>query len=318
MKIVILDSYVANPGDLSWDGLGRLGELTLYDRTPAGKTLERMKGAQAVLTNKTVINREIIEKSPELRYIGVLATGFNIVDTAAAAEHGVTVCNVPAYSTESVAQHVFALLLECCSHVGEYSASVRAGDWARCADFSYSLSPITELSGKTLGVVGFGAIGSRVAEIGAAFGMKVLGYSRHFDLSRETERIKYAPLERLLAESDVVTLHCPATPETTGLINESTLEKMKKGAILINTARGALIEEEAVAKALRSGRLSFAAMDVMAREPVAPDDPLVPLENCIVTPHVAWAPREARVRLLDITVSNLSAFIAGKPQNKVN
>ena len=314
MKIVILDGYTENPGDLSWDAMAALGDLIVYDRTPTeAEAIERIGDAEIIITNKTPITRSLLEACPSVRYVGALSTGYNIIDGIAARERGIPVTNIPAYSTDSVAQLTFALLLEICHHVGDHDRSVHAGDWAACKDFTYWLTPLMELKGKTMGIIGFGSIGQAVAKIAAAFGMRVLAYSRTVKPGAE-----FVALEELLAQSDVVSLHCPLFPETTELICRRTIEKMKDGAILINTGRGALINEQDVADSLNSGKLYAAAMDVVSVEPISPNNPLLHAKNCILTPHIAWAPKEARQRLMDIAVGNVQAFLDGTPRNVVN
>ncbi len=312
MKIVVLDGYTANPGDVSWDELAALGELTVHDRTPAPEIRARIGDAEIVLTNKTPLTRETLAACPKLRFVGVLATGYNIVDAAAAKELGIPVANVPAYSTPSVAQLTFALLLEVCHRVGHHSQAVHQGRWTRSTDFCFWEYPLIELAGKTLGLIGYGRIGKAVAEIARALGMRVLVYTPH---SRGPENV---PLQALLAESDVISLHCPLTAENQGMIDRNTLSQMKDGVILINTARGALINEQDLREALQSGKVYAAALDVAATEPIPADSPLLGLDNCLITPHIAWAPKEARIRLLQITAENVRAFVAGKPQNIVN
>ena len=321
MKIVILDGYTENPGDLSWQGLEALGELVVYDRTPLddrAEILRRARGAEAVLTNKTPLDGETLRAlaADGLTYVGVLATGYNVVDIAAARELGIPVCNVPAYGTAAVAQFAMALLLELCHHVGDHSRSVKAGDWSRCPDFCYWNTPLVELAGKTFGVVGYGRIGRATAKLAAALGMRVLACDSHSVGMDEVARL--VPLEELLAESDVVSLHCPLFPETENLIREETLAQMKDGAFLLNTSRGPLVDEQALAAALRSGKLAGAALDVLRVEPPPPGSPLLALDNCLITPHIAWAPRESRQRLMNVAVDNLRAFLAGEPQNVVN
>ena len=319
MKIVILDGYTENPGDLSWDGFSAFGETAVYDRTEGGEaeTVARIRGAEIVLTNKTPITRAVIEQSPDLRYIGVLATGYNIVDTNAAAERGIPVTNAPSYATGATAQYAIALLLEICSRAGAHDAAVHAGRWAGSADFSFTVAPLTELEGKTIGIIGFGRIGRAVGTIAKAMGMRVLAHSPH---ERPEGRAigEYVPLDTLLAESDVVSLHCPLFPGTERIINRETLGKMKDGAILINNGRGGLLDEAAVAAALESGKLAAAGVDVLSTEPPAPDNPLLHAKNCVITPHVSWAAKESRARLMDISVENVAAFLAGRPQNVVN
>ena len=312
MKIVVLDGYAANPGDLSWEPLQQLGELTVYDRTPAAQTRERMAGADMVLTNKTVITRELMAACPTVKYIGVLATGYNVVDVAAARELGVTVSNIPAYSTDSVAQMVFALLLEICHNVGHHSNAVHTGRWSSNADFCFWDSPLMELAGKTMGIVGYGRIGKKVAEIARCFGMNVIAWTR---TPRDPECVS---LDELLEKSDVISLHCPLFPETKNLINKDTIAKMKDGAIIINTSRGPVINDQDVADALKSGKLYAAAADVATIEPIPADNPLLGVKNMYFTPHIAWATYEARVRLMNIAVDNVKAFQAGAPINVVS
>ncbi len=318
MKIVILDGYTENPGDLSWEGLEALGELTVYDRTPADKIVERIGDAEIVFSNKTPLSAETLAACPNVRFIGLLATGYNVVDIDYARERGIPVCNVPGYSTSSVAQHVFALLLEITSHVGNHSESVHAGEWASCADFCYWNYPLIELSGKTMGIVGYGSIGKAVAKIAVAFGMKVLVCATHVDPSQETDSIRYASRDEIFANADIISFHCPLFPDTQGMVNKDSIAGMKNGVILINTARGPIVVEEDVAAAVKSGKIHAYAADVVSVEPIRADNPLLGVENVILTPHIAWAPKESRQRLMDITVSNLRAFLAGKPENVVN
>ena len=317
MKIVILDGYTENPGDLSWAGFEALGQVTVYDRTPAAEILARAKGAEILLTNKTPLSAETLAAlAPELRYIGVLATGYNVVDTAAARAQGVPVCNIPTYGTTAVAQFVMALLLELCHHVGDHSRSVKAGDWSRCPDFCYWNSPLIELAGKTFGVIGYGRIGRAAARLAAAFGMEVLACDTHASGSDDTARL--VPLEELLEKSDVISLHCPLFESNRGMINRESIARMKDGVLLINTSRGPLIDEAALAEALHSGKVAGAGLDVLETEPARPENPLLAEPNCLITPHIAWAPKESRQRLMDIAVDNLSAWLAGRPQNVVN
>ncbi len=317
MKIVILDGHTENPGDLSWDGFAGLGELTVYDRTRPDQTVERIGTAEIVITNKTVLDRAVLDACPAVRYIGVLATGYNVVDLKAAAERGIPVCNIPSYGTDAVAQYTFALLLECCHHVGHHARTVREGRWSSCPDFCYWDYPLLELAGKTMGFVGFGRIGQRTAEIARAFGMKTVAYNRS-QSDRGRRLADYLPLEELLAVSDVVSLHCPLFPETEGIINEKTLSLCKDGVILLNTARGPLVREADLARALERGKVGYYAADVASVEPIPSDSPLLTAPNCLVTPHIAWASRESRERLMTIAVENLRAFLCGKPQNQVN
>lgn len=317
LKIVVLDGYTLNPGDLSWERLEELGELDLYDRTPKDKILERIGSAEIVFTNKTPLGRDVFEKLPGLKYIGVLATGFNVVDVDVAKEFGITVTNVPDYGTMAVAQFTFALLLELCHHVWEHNLAVRSGEWSRSADFCFYKYPLIGLEGKTLGIIGFGRIGRAVANIARAFGMNVLAYGRNKNTIAESG-IRFAEFDELLAESDVITLHCPLTESTRGMINKNTISRMKDGAMLINTARGPIINEADLAEALNNGKLAGAAVDVVSREPIREDNPLLRAKNCIITPHIAWAPKETRERLMKIAVENLRSFLDGNPVNVVN
>ena len=316
MRIVVLDGYALNPGDLSWGELEALGDCTVHDRTPPGQVVERARGAGAVLINKVALTRAVLAALPELRYVGVLATGYNVVDVAAARERGVVVTNVPAYGTASVAQMVFAHLLELTHNVGLHAQSVRRGDWTRCPDFCYWLRPPVELAGMTMGIVGFGRIGRQVAGAALAFGMKVLAYDALPGGS--VPGVEMADLDRLFRESDVVTLHCPLTPETQGLVDARRLALMKPTAFLINTSRGPVVDEPALAQALNSGKLAGAGVDVLGVEPPPPDSPLPAAANCNVTPHIAWASQAARRRLLSVAVGNLRAFQAGSPVNVVS
>jgi glycerate dehydrogenase len=316
MKIVILDGYAANPGDLDWAPFADLGEVTVHERTPAALTVARGAGAQVLLTNKVLLGAAEMAALPELRYIGVLATGFNVVDVAAARERGVVVTNVPAYSTPSVAQQVFALLLELTRGTGRHAALVRDGRWSSAPDFTFWEGPQVELAGLTFGIVGFGAIGQAVARIALAFGMRVLVQTRHPDPAAWPE-VAFVTRNALIAEADVLSLHCPLTEETRGMINTATLAAMKSGAYLINTGRGPLVDEAALAAALQAGQIAGAGLDVLAQEPPAADNPLLTAPNCVITPHLAWATRAARQRLLDIAVDNVRAFMEGKPKNRV-
>ncbi len=310
-KIIVLDGAVENPGDLSWEPLAALGELTVYDYTAPEDIISRIGDAPLILTNKAVISAEVMANCPNLRYIGVLATGYNVVDVAEAKKRGIVVTNVPAYSTPTVAQFTMALLLEICHHAGHHSRVVHEGKWSACRDFAFWDYPLMELQGKTFGIVGYGSIGKAVAKLAKAFGMKVLAYSRH---GCEED---YAPLDELYAQSDVVSLHCPLTRENAGMINAETLSKMKDGVILLNTARGGLINEHDLRDALLSGKVYAAASDVMAKEPLPADCPLLGLDNMIITPHIAWAATEARQRLMDIATENVAKFLAGDVQNNV-
>ena len=312
MKIVVLDGYAANPGDLSWEKLAELGELTVYYRTAPEDTAARIADADMALTNKTVLSRDLMAGAKRLKYIGVLATGYNVVDTAAARELGIDVTNIPAYSTDSVAQMVFALLLEICQQVGHHSAAVHAGRWTASRDFCFWDFPLMELAGKTMGIVGYGRIGKKVAEIARCFGMHVIAWTR---TPRDPECVS---LDELLSRSDVVSLHCPLFPQTQNLINAESIARMKDGAILINTSRGPLVNDRDLREALDSGKLRAAGLDVSTVEPIPADNPLLGCDKVFFTPHIAWATLEARARLMDIAAENAKAFIAGMPVNVVN
>ncbi len=316
MKIVILDAYAANPGDLSWDEFAALGELTVYDRTAQEDAAARIGDAEVVFINKVRLTDEIFAACPNLKLVSILATGYNIVDLAAAKRRGITVCNVPGYSTRAVVQMTFALLLEICQQVGLHSGAVHTGRWQTCPDFCFWDRPLIELDGKTMGIVGYGAIGSAVGTVAQALGMKLLVTARHEKPVQEGAR--FVSLPELLAQSDVMSLHCPQTAENARMIDAGALAQMKDGAILLNTARGGLLDEQAVADALRSGKLLAAGMDVVSAEPIRADNPLLTAPNCFLTPHIAWAPLETRRRLQAISAENLRAFLAGKPQNVVN
>lgn len=315
MNIVILDGYTLNPGDLSWSSLQELGSCQIYDRTPLDLIVARAKEAELVLTNKTPLTRETLLQLPQLRYIGVLATGYNVVDIAAARERDICVTNVPSYGTQSVVQMVFALLLELTRQVGHHSAGVKAGQWSSQKDFCYWEKPLIALETLTMGIVGLGAIGQAVAQLAQAFGMQVLAYQR---TPKSVSGVTWVNLEELFQQSDVVSLHCPLTPETHHLVNARRLALMKPSAFLINTSRGPLIDESALAAALHDGQLAGAGLDVLSVEPPSPDNPLFKLENCFITPHIAWATQSARQNLLNITVSNIKAFLRGQLQNVVN
>lgn len=321
MKTVIADGYTLNPGDLSWAALEALGELAVYERTAPGELIPRAQEAEALLTNKTVMDAAAIARLPRLRYIGVLATGYNVVDVGAAERRGVVVTNVPAYSTDSVAQHAFALILELCLHVQAHADSVRAGDWSRAKDFSYSRFPLVELAGKCLGIVGLGRIGRAVARIGQAFAMRVVAAASAAPGATGTggeQPIERLPREELLRTADIVCLTSPLTPETAGLINAATLSRMKRSSLLINVSRGGLVVEADLAAALASRTIAGAGLDVLSGEPPRPENPLLSAPNCIITPHIAWATREARARAIEIAAANLRAFIGGAPENVVH
>lgn len=314
MRIVILDGYALNPGDLSWSELEGLGDCTVHDRMPPDEVLARAHGADALLTNKTVLNAATLESLPQLRYVGVLATGVNVVDIAAAHRLGIAVTNVPGYSTPSAAQATLALLLELTNHVGHHNRAVHEGRWASSPDFCFYDRPLVELAGRTMGLVGFGAIAQAVAKLAHALGMTILVHTR---TERPTPGIQFVDLDTLFAESDVVSLHCPLTPETQGLVNADRLARMKPTAFLLNTARGPLIDEPALARALNAGQIAGAALDVLSTEPPSPDNPLLTAQNCILTPHIAWATLAARQRLMDTVTANFRAFLTGRPVNVV-
>ncbi|HEY7746775.1 MAG TPA: D-2-hydroxyacid dehydrogenase [Desulfuromonadales bacterium] len=321
MKIVVLDGFTLNPGDLSWQALEALGDCTVYERTPKELMLERAAEAEIVLTNKVVLGPEEIARLPQLRYIGVLATGYNVVDVEAARQRNVTVTNVPAYSTASVAQMVFALLLELSQQVGHHAGLVREGRWAASVDFCFWDRPLLELDGLTLGIVGFGAIGRRVARLGRAFGMEVLVHTAHPEKYRETEegrQARFVGLDKLFRASDAVSLHCPLTEETRALVDTRRLELMKPTAFLLNTGRGPLVDEAALAAALNAGRIAGAGLDVLSVEPPPVSNPLLQAANCCITPHIAWATRAARQRLMATAVGNICAYLTGAPQNVVS
>lgn len=311
MKIVVLDGHTENPGDLSWAELEKLGELTVYDFSEPAEAAERMADAEIVLTNKTVITREMIESHPHLRMIGVLATGFNVVDTVAAAERHIPVCNVPSYATDAVAQYTFALLLELCHRVGAHNQAVQEGRWTQGREFCFWDYPQIELSGKTMGLIGYGRIGKAVERIARAFDMTVLH-------TTPSGREGSVSLDEVLRQSDVISLHCPLTKENRHLISHETIAKMKPGVLLINTGRGPLVDEAALREALFNGHVAGAAMDVTEQEPIPADSPLLGLDNCLITPHIAWAAKEARQRLMNTVVENVRAFLQGSPVNAVN
>ncbi|MDR2095817.1 MAG: D-2-hydroxyacid dehydrogenase [Treponema sp.] len=317
MKIVILDGYTENPGDLSWDGFRALGELTVYDRTPGEDIIERIGDAEVVIINKTPISRETLEACSGIRYIGLLATGYNVVDIEAAQERGVTITNIPAYGTAAVGQFAIALLLEICHHIGHHNKEVHEGRWEKNTDWCFWDYPLIELAGKTLGIIGFGRIGQTAGAIAKALGMRVIACD---EIQNETGRVigEYMSLETLLAQSDVISLHCPLFPATQGIINKHTIAKMKDGVILLNNSRGALIVEQDLADALNSGKIYAAALDVVSTEPIRGDNPLLKAKNCIITPHISWASRESRQRLMDIAIDNLRAYLKNEPQNTIS
>ena len=314
-RIVVLDGCTLNPGDLDWRAIELLGDLTVHTRTASAEIIGRAASAEILLTNKTPVTAETIAALPALRFIGVLATGCNIVDTAAASARGIPVCNVPGYGTASVAQHVFALLLELTQHTGHHAQTVREGRWSACPDFCYWDFPLVELAGRTLGIVGYGSIGEAVARIGLSFGMKIIASARH---PRRMDGVEFVSTEEIFRRADVITLHCPLTDETRGIVNAARMATMKPGAFLINTGRGPLIVEQDLADALDAGRLAGAALDVLSTEPPLPGNPLFSAKNCIITPHIAWATHSSRARLMETVAANLRAFIAGEPQNVIN
>lgn len=319
MKIVNLDGYTTNPGDLSWDGIKRFGDYTVYDRTPADKVIERAKGANILIINKTVVTREILDAlSPELEYIGLQSTGYNVVDCDYARKLGITVCNIPAYSTKAVAQLVFAFILQVTNEVALHSNAVKNGEWCTCPDFCFWKTPLTELDSKIIGIIGFGSIGRRVAKLAEAFDMKVLAYAPRPKDKGELKTVEFVDLDTLLKNSDIITCHCPLTEETKGMINAENISKMKKSAIFINTSRGPVVDEKALADALNSEKIKAACLDVLETEPALESNPLLKAKNCYITPHIAWAAHETRARLLKILEENIEAYLCGKPQNVVN
>lgn len=323
MKTVVLDGYTLNPGDLSWSALEQLSEVTVYDRTAYDNgnlalIIERVGDAEFVFTNKTPLPAEAIQAMPKLKFIGVLATGYNVVDVDAAKACGVVVANIPTYGTAAVAQMAIALLLELCHHVGAHSAAVKNGDWTQNADWCFWNYPLIELAGKHMGIIGFGRIGQGVAGIAQALGMKVLAFDNYRAKELESETLKYVELDELWAQADVISLHCPLFESTKGIINSSTIAKMKPGVMIVNTSRGPLVVEQDLAAALNSGRVAGAGLDVVSTEPIGADNPLLTAKNCLITPHIAWAPKEARQRLMDIAVNNLKSYLEGRPENVVN
>ena len=320
MKIVILDGYTENPGDLSWEGFEKFGELTVYDRTSLHDEAEiqsRIGDAEIIITNKTPISKATIDASVNMKYIGVLATGYNVVNVDAAKAKGISVTNIPTYGTAAVAQFAMALLLEVCHHIGHHSAAVYEGRWENNKDWCFWDYPLIELAGKTMGIIGFGRIGQASGALAKAFGMNVIAYDEYPNDSGKAIA-EYVSLDELFAKSDVISLHCPLFPATEGIINKDNIAKMKDGVILINDSRGPLIVEQDVADALNSGKMAAAAVDVVSSEPIKGNNPLLKAKNCIITPHIAWAPKESRQRLMDIAVDNLRAFVDGKPINVVN
>lgn len=321
MKIVVLDGYTLNPGDLNWKSMEVLGEVQVYDRTSltdVNEAIKRIGDAEAVFTNKTPMPAELFAACPNLKYVGVLATGYNVVDTEAAREKGVTVTNIPSYGTAAVGQFAIALLLEICHHIGHHNEAVHAGKWEQNPDWCFWDYPLVELAGKTMGIIGFGRIGRSTGQIAQALGMNLLFYDAFKNTALESETCRYAELDEVFSNSDVIVLHCPLFPETEGIINKENIEKMKDGVILINNSRGPLIREQDLADALNSGKVAAAGLDVVSAEPVRGDNPLLKAKNCILTPHISWAPKESRKRLMDIAVENLIRFQHGTPVNVVN
>lgn len=320
MKIVVLDGYTLNPGDLSWDALQQFGEVTVYPRTAYNNKdiIKNIGIAEIVLTNKTPITEEVFKKAPNLKYIGVLATGYNVINIDAAKKYEVVVTNIPSYSTLSVAQFTMGLLLELCHHIGDHSRAVYQGEWTKSPDFSFWNSPLIELHGKTMGIIGFGSIGQATAKIAQAFGLKVIIYTRTPRPKLASESCTFLSFNELLDNSDIISLHCPLTAKTQGIINQETIKRMKDGVMLINTSRGPLIVEKDLKEALNNNKISGAAIDVVSSEPISADNPLLGAKNCIITPHIAWAPKEARQRLMDTTIKNLEAFLNHAPKNVVS
>ncbi len=320
MKIVILDGYTENPGDLSWEGIEAFGELTVYDRTPLNdeaEILKRIGDAEAVYTNKTPLTKSIIDKAPNMKFVGVLATGYNVVDTDAAKAKGIIVTNIPAYGTAAVGQFAIALLLEICHHIGHHSEAVYQGRWESCPDFCFWDYPLIELAGKTIGIIGFGRIGQVTGRIAKAMDMKVIAYDE-FQSDAGKAIAEYVPLDELFASSDVIALHCPLFPSTQGIVNKDSIAKMKDGVIIINNSRGPLVVEQDLCDALNSGKVAAAGLDVVSSEPIKGDNPLLKAKNCFITPHISWAPKESRQRLMDFAVGNLKGFVEGNPVNVVN
>lgn len=320
MNIVILDGYTVNPGDLSWDGIKQFGNVIVHDRTDFDnvKVIEAIGKAEILLTNKTPLPKDVLEKVPSVKYIGVLATGYNVVDVNAAKELGITVTNIPTYGTTAVAQFTFALLLEMCHHIGDHNKAVKNGAWNSSLDFCFWDYPLIELAGKTIGMIGFGRIGQATAKIAVSFGLKVLAYDNTVHHELESDNCKYVTLNELLSNSDIISLHCPLFDSTKGIINSANIALMKDGVMIINTARGPLVVEEDLCNALNSGKVAYAAVDVVSSEPISKENPLLKAKNCIITPHIAWAPKESRSRLINTAVENLKSFINGNPVNVVN
>lgn len=321
MKIVVLDGYTLNPGDLDWEGLNALGECTVYDRTSLTdmeEVVDRIKDAEIVYTNKTQLPKDVLDRCPNLKFIGVLATGYNVVDVEAAKVKGIPVANVPTYGTAAVGQFAIALLLEICHHIGHHNEVVHDGAWEHNADWCFWDYPLIELDRKTMGIIGYGRIGQSTGRIAQSLGMNVLAYDAYKNPDLESETCRYAELDEVLSQSDVIALHCPLFPETEKMINKSTIAKMKDGVIILNNSRGQLIEEQDLADALNSGKVAAAGLDVVSTEPIKGDNPLLQAKNCLITPHISWAPKESRQRLMNIAVNNLKSFLDGAPVNIVN
>lgn len=321
MKIVVLDGYTLNPGDLDWKGLEEIGECIIYDRTSltdVEEVIERIGNAQIVYTNKTPLPAEVFERCSNIKFVGVLATGYNVVDVRAAREKNIPVANIPTYGTAAVGQFAIGLLLEICHHIGHHNEAVHNGKWTDNPDWCFWDYPLIELDGKTMGIIGYGRIGQTTGRIAQALGMNVLAYDSYKNEALESPSCKYSSLDELLRNSDVIALHCPLFPETEKIINRQSIGKMKEGVIIINNSRGPLIDEEALAEALQEGKVAAAGLDVVSDEPIHSDNPLLKAPNCIITPHISWAPKESRKRLMDIAVSNLQSFLEGAPQNVVN
>ncbi|MBK5243221.1 D-2-hydroxyacid dehydrogenase [Clostridium sp.] len=323
MKMVVLDGYTLNPGDISWEGLKQLGELKVYDRVTSDPNeteiiIESVGDAEVIFTNKTPLTREILKNLPNVKFIGVLATGYNVVDVKAAKDLGIVVTNIPSYGTAAVSQTAIALLLEICHHVGEHNRAVKNKEWSNCVDYCFWNYPLIELDGKTMGIIGLGRIGKATAKIAQAMGLSVIAYDEMKDRSLETESLKYVELDELYAKSDVIVLHCPQFDSNKGMINKESISKMKDGVIIINNSRGLLINEEDLASALESGKVAGAGVDVVSEEPIRENNSLLEAKNCIITPHLSWAPVASRKRLMDIGVDNLKAYIDGNPINVVN
>lgn len=320
MNIVVLDGYTLNPGDLNWDAIKQFGNLTVFDRTDytVESMVKNIGNAEIILSNKTPLSKDVLTKVPSVKYIGVLATGYNVVDTISAKELGITVTNIPAYGTTAVAQFAFALLLELCHHVGAHSEAVKNGEWSKCPDYCFWNFPLIELAGKTMGIIGFGRIGQTTAKIAQSFGLKVIVYDVFQNKELENENCKYVSLNDLFRESDIISLHCPLLESTREIINKNSITDMKKGVLIINTSRGPLINEIDLYNALNAGKVGGAALDVVSVEPIKADNPLLNAINCLITPHIAWAPKESRSRLLNIAVDNLQAFLKGEPINVVS